>query len=104
MSGIGNPDNFIRSLRLHYRVIEEMTFDDHHVYKVRDTKAMLAALERCPEAYIVTTEKDAVKMFSSKKIPEAVCRRLYYIPVKMAYIEESEKDFLQNLERDVKRN
>lgn len=104
MSGIGNPDNFIRSLRLHYRVVDEMTFDDHHVYKVRDTKAMSAMLEKYPEAYVVTTEKDAVKMFSSKKIPEAVCRRLYYIPVKMTYIEESDKDFLQNLEKDVKRN
>ena len=104
MSGIGNPENFIRSLRLHYRVVDELTFDDHHVYKVRDTKAMEAMLEKYPEAYIVTTEKDAVKMFSSKKMPESVRRRLYYIPVKMAYIEESDKDFLQNLEKDVKRN
>jgi tetraacyldisaccharide 4'-kinase len=104
MSGIGNPDNFIRSLRLHYRVVEEMTFDDHHVYKVRDVKSMVAMLEKYPDAYIVTTEKDAVKMFTSKKMPEAICRRLYYIPVKMTYIEESEKDFLQNLEKDVKRD
>ena len=104
MSGIGNPDNFIRSLRLHHRVVEELTFDDHHVYKVRDAKMMESALEKHPESYIVTTEKDAVKMFSSKKMPEAVCRRLYYIPVKMTYIEESDKDFLQNLEKDVKRN
>lgn len=104
MSGIGNPENFIRSLRLHYRVVDELTFDDHHVYKVRDAKSMAAILEKYPDAYIVTTEKDAVKMFSSTKIPEAVCRRLYYIPVRMTYIEESEKDFLQNLEKDVKRN
>jgi len=104
MSGIGNPDHFIRSLRLHYRVVDELTFDDHHIYKVRDTKTMIAMLEKHPEAYIVTTEKDAVKMFSSKKMPEAVCRRLYYIPVRMTYIEESDKDFLQNLEKDVKRN
>lgn len=104
MSGIGNPDNFIRSLRLHYRVVEELTFDDHHVYKVRDTKVMSAMLESHPDAYIVTTEKDAVKMFSSKKMPEAVRRRLYYIPVRMTYIEESDKDFIQNLEKDVKRD
>lgn len=104
MSGIGNPENFIRSLRLHYRVVDELTFEDHHVYKVRDTKLMEAMLNKHPEAYIVTTEKDAVKMFSSKKMPETVRRRLYYIPVKMAYIEESDKDFLQNLEKDVKRN
>ena len=104
MSGIGNPDNFIRSLRLHYRVVGEITFDDHHVYKVRDTKIMEEQLEKHPEAYIVTTEKDAVKMFSSKKVPESVRRRLYYIPVRMNYIEASAKDFLQNLDKDVKRN
>ncbi|MBQ2395047.1 MAG: tetraacyldisaccharide 4'-kinase [Alistipes sp.] len=104
MSGIGNPENFIRSLRLHYRVVGELTFDDHHVYKVRDTKDMLAMLNSHPDAYIVTTEKDAVKMFSSKKMPEAVRCRLYYIPVRMTYIEESDKDFIQNLEKDVKRD
>ncbi len=104
MSGIGNPENFIRSLRLHYRVVDELTFNDHHVYKVRDIKMMEEMLQKHPEAYIVTTEKDAVKMFGSKKMPEAIRRRLYYIPVRMAYIEESDKDFLQNLEKDVKRN
>ncbi|MBP3482183.1 MAG: tetraacyldisaccharide 4'-kinase [Alistipes sp.] len=101
MSGVGNPSVFIRGLRLHYRVIGELTFDDHHVYRVRDMHAMERMLAEHPNAYIVTTEKDAVKIFNSRKISDALKRRLYYIPVRMSYIEESDKDFLQNLEKDV---
>jgi len=104
MSGIGNPSVFIRGLRLHYRVVDELTFDDHHVYRVRDMHAMEAMIDKHPSAYIVTTEKDAVKLFNSKKISDALKCRLYFIPVKMSYIEESDKDFLQNLEKDVRWN
>ena len=102
MSGIGNPMVFIRGLRLHYRVVDELRFDDHHVYRVRDLHAMERMLDQHPDAYIVTTEKDAVKIFGSRKVSERLRDRLYYVPVRMTYIEESDKDFLQNLEKDVR--
>ena len=102
MSGIGNPMVFIRGLRLHYRVVGELTFDDHHVYRVRDLHAMERMLDQYPSAYIVTTEKDAVKIFASRKVSDRLRDRLYYVPVRMTYIEESDKDFLQKLEKDVR--
>ena len=61
LSGIGNPAPFLQSLRERYKVVAEMTLDDHHVYKVRDMNALKALLAKYPGAVIVTTEKDAVK-------------------------------------------
>ena len=104
LSGIGNPEPFLRSLRERYKVVAEMTLDDHHVYKVRDMTALKTLLAKYPGAVIVTTEKDAVKMTNRAKIPPEVRRALYYQPINISFIEDSATDFLQKLEEDVRGN
>lgn len=104
MSGIGNPKVFVGELKQRYKVVDALFFDDHHVYRVGDLRRMAALLQEHPSASIVTTEKDAVKLFNSDRIPPAIASRLYYVPVRMSYVNDSDKDFLENLERDVRRN
>ncbi|WP_295940565.1 tetraacyldisaccharide 4'-kinase [uncultured Alistipes sp.] len=104
LSGIGNPKPFVASLREHYEVVAEMTLDDHHVYKVRDLNRMKELLEQFPGAVIVTTEKDAVKLAGSDKVPEEVRQSIYYLPINISFIEDSATDFLQKLEQDVRGN
>ena len=104
LSGIGNPGPFLQTLRGQYDVVAEMTLDDHHVYKVRDMNALEALLAKYPDAVIVTTEKDAVKMTNRAKVPQAVRRALYYQPINISFIEDSATDFLQKLEEDVRGN
>ena len=102
LSGIGNPGPFHRSLAESYDVIERVALDDHHVYKVRDMKMLAGLAERYPDAVIVTTEKDAVKLANSNRIPAAVRERLYYLPINISFIEDSETDLLNKLEKDVR--
>lgn len=104
MSGIGNPGPFVASLRERFEVVAELVFDDHHVYRVRDMKTIAALLEKYPDAAIVTTEKDAVKLIHRDKIPEPIRSRLYYLPINISFIEDSATDFLQKLEEDVRGN
>lgn len=104
VSGIGNPKQFCATLRERYEVVGELTFEDHHVYKVRDMKLMADALDKHPGAVIVTTEKDAVKLTNRAKIPEGVLSKLYYLPINISFIEDSATDFLQKLEEDVRGN
>ncbi len=104
LSGIGNPKPFLETLRQRYDVVAEVTLDDHHVYRVRDMRQLAALLERYPGAAIVTTEKDAVKLTNHDRIPESVRRNLYYVPINIAFIEDSATDLLQKLEEDVRRN
>lgn len=104
LSGIGNPKPFLETLRRRYDVVAEVTLDDHHVYRVRDMRQLAALLERHPGAAIVTTEKDAVKLTNHDRIPESVRRNLYYVPINIAFIEDSATDLLQKLEEDVRRN
>ncbi len=104
LSGIGNPRPFLQTLGSHYQVVAEMTLDDHHIYKVRDMKALGTLLTKHPEAVIVTTEKDAVKMTNRAKVPAEVRSALYYMPINISFIEDSATDFLQKVEEDVRGN
>ena len=87
-----------------HEVVQEMTLEDHHVYKVRDLNRLRELLARWPGAVIVTTEKDAVKLTNRAKIPEEIRRSIYYLPINISFIEDSATDFLQKLEEDVRGN
>lgn len=105
MSGIGNPAVFVEQMRNRYTLVDTLTFDDHHVYRIGDLKMLAAKLKEHPEASIVTTEKDAVKLFNSTKIPAALRNRIFYQPVRLAYLDSEDsdlmKDFLKNIHKDV---
>ncbi len=53
VSAIGQPQQFYDLLR-DYKVVQTLTFDDHHRYSLKDIEGI--------EGNIVTTEKDAVKL------------------------------------------
>ena len=104
LSGIGNPKPFLQTLHERYNVVHEMTLDDHHVYRVRDINRLKELLAKYPQAVIMTTEKDAVKLTRSSKIPTIIKQKIYYIPINISFIEDSATDFLQKLEKDVRGN
>lgn len=104
LSGIGNPAPFLRTLGEWYEVVAELTYKDHHVYRVSDMQRLASTLRQYPDAVIVTTEKDAVKLCRPERIPAEVRRALYYMPITISFIEDSATDFLQNLEADVRGN
>ena len=103
LSGIGNPKQFVDGLKRQYEVVAELTKDDHHVYHRSDMVELVGLLKKFPDAAIVTTEKDAIKLTRRQHIPEAVRRAIYYIPIDITFIEDSATDFLQKLDEDVVR-
>ena len=62
-SGIGRPGSFRFFLeRLGAKVVREEVFVDHHPYSVRDVKRLLDQALKCGSDFLVTTEKDGVKV------------------------------------------
>lgn len=105
MSGIGNPAAFRTGLEERYDVVDSLEYPDHHPYRRRDLDTMSKLLDDSPEGtVIVTTEKDAVKMMNSKKIPPQLREKLFYIPLKITFYEDSATNFLNKLESDVRTN
>lgn len=101
MSGIGNPKPFVTSTRERYNVVATYNFPDHHIYSVSDLKRVAQSLEKHPEARLLTTEKDAVKLRRSRRVPDIIRQRLFYMPVVMEFLEGSDDDFLGTLKKDL---
>ena len=101
MAGIGNPRPFISGAREMYKVAATMTFSDHHVYSVGDINRIVECLKLHPKAMLLTTEKDAVKLRRSRRVPDYMRERLFYQPVKLAFLDGSDEDFLGTLKNDL---
>ncbi len=61
--GIGNPDAFLAQLRrLGATLSAAHIFEDHHDYKKSDLETIINSKDKKNDTWIVTTEKDAVKI------------------------------------------
>jgi tetraacyldisaccharide 4'-kinase len=61
--GIANPEDFRRILeQIRARVVDYHPFPDHHEYTSADLRAIEETARRVGAKYILTTEKDAVKL------------------------------------------
>ncbi len=101
VSGIGNPQVFIDGLRSRYSVVDAISYDDHHAYRVGDMHLMEEKLQANKGAVIVMTEKDAVKIMNSNRIEPSLRSKMYYVPIEMTFLSGTDNDFLQKLEEDV---
>ncbi len=105
MSGIGNPQAFRESLEERYKVRGEIVFPDHHPYRRRDLTQMENTLGELPASTVImATEKDAVKLSGSKKIPVELRKKLFYQPLDIRFYDGTVVEFFEKLEQDVKAN
>ena len=105
LAGIGNPEPMVASLGEKYAVQEKFIFPDHHIYKVSELRGVEERLAALPgDTVIVTSEKDAIKLTNRQKVPQALQDRLYVVQARMAFHEGNEKEFIQNIIRDIKQS
>jgi tetraacyldisaccharide 4'-kinase len=64
--GIGNPQAFVSTLtQLGAEVVTLFVFPDHHPYTHEDWQTIIAMVNKQRAAYLITTEKDAVRLAPS---------------------------------------
>lgn len=101
MSGIGNNAVFADSMAERFRVVDTIEFEDHHVYVTEDLKVMQRLLAEHPMSVIVMTEKDAVKLKNSQKIPNEVMERMFYQTIRMSFVGDNSQEFVEHIEDDL---
>ena len=88
-SGIAQPEGFTRLLEKHGGdIIGNLEFPDHHDYIFEDVQKMQNEQDKLKPDYIVTTEKDAVKL---RKFPELL--EILWILIIRVDPEDSWKSF-----------
>ena len=105
MSGVGNPKSFEIEAAKRYSVVGHLIYRDHYAYRKSDIKRLISTLATCPsDTVVLVTEKDYVKLKSRKNIPERLLGKLYYLPIELEFVNCDEKQFLNKLDSDVRRN
>jgi tetraacyldisaccharide 4'-kinase len=102
MSGIGDNVAYAEGLKQRYKVVETLAFGDHHAYRKSDLARIKQALNEHPNAVIMTTEKDAVKLVNSKAIPDEVRRKMYYERISLRFLAEGKQDLFDRIDKEIK--
>ncbi|MCA6073296.1 tetraacyldisaccharide 4'-kinase [Fulvivirga sedimenti] len=86
VTGIANPELFIRHVQERYDVVEIFRYKDHHQFRENDIKRIL---ERAinGNADIITTEKDYMRLDNSLRGLIGEQTGLFYIPIETTFLE-----------------
>ena len=91
VTGIANNASLRSHLSDNYKIERRIEYRDHHRYTAGDMKKMASAVKSLPTACLMTTEKDAQRMRDVKKVPDKVKLRLFYVPIKAAFLSPEEE-------------
>ncbi|MEJ1240139.1 tetraacyldisaccharide 4'-kinase [Chryseolinea sp. T2] len=102
VSGISNPKPFLGFARNNFSVVRELTFGDHHDYQQADVDKLERLLKQHPQASILTTEKDKVKLASPEFAEQVNRLSLFYIPIEVRF-NKNGQDFDELVLNSLKR-
>lgn len=103
VSGIANPRLLVEKVKEHAGEVELLAFADHHAFGDDDLRRVEERFGRlrAKRKYIITTEKDAVRLQGNRWVGEALKLYLYYIPITIRFCGDGEKEFLEQLKQKI---
>ena len=92
LTGIATPKPLVRYLRQFRANVKVMHFDDHHFFTRRDFTDIFRVYKELEgkRKFIITTEKDAVRIMNNPYYPPTKRNCIYYIPMRVAFLEPAE--------------
>lgn len=106
VTGIANPKPFEEHLRRTFSTIIPLTFSDHHDFTEEDIQKISEAWKNLntPVRYLITTEKDAVRLRDFSNIAEEIKSSFFYIPVGIDILNDDKEEFDKLIIDYVRRN
>ena len=102
-SGIANDAPLLSYLSSDYKIVRHFKFPDHHKFSRADIGTIASAAKEFPTSVLMTTEKDCQRIRDCKKIKEELKQRMFYSPIKTAFLTENEtKKFILALKNGLK--
>ncbi|MBI3193612.1 MAG: tetraacyldisaccharide 4'-kinase [Ignavibacteriae bacterium] len=98
VSGIANPERFHTTLESLGLIIKELVrYPDHHRFLLSDLMKIQTVFEKQHAEYIITTEKDAVRLLAMKEAETMFHERLLYVEIEME-IRQGKTEFQKILD------
>lgn len=89
VAGIANPRPFVRRLKQSAAKVKGLIFADHHNFNRNDIASIIEKIKSSTDprhTIVVTTEKDAMRLRDFPGLPDALKRRIFYLPVSVKFI------------------
>jgi tetraacyldisaccharide 4'-kinase len=95
IAGIASPAPFVKEVEQRFGRTTTMLFPDHHWFDKHDITMINEAFARLnsPDKFILTTEKDAVRLLRNPLVPQEWRYALYYLPIRIEFSNESSSRF-----------
>jgi tetraacyldisaccharide 4'-kinase len=106
VTGIANPAPLRHFLEQNLRVDDEIIFNDHHPYDLKDVRYIQSRFQslETPDKCILVTEKDAIRL-QELDIPDKRFRKsLYYIPIEVKFLAKGQKPFIKRIYKYLKKS
>ena len=98
LTGIASPRQMTEDLGPKVKSITPLTFADHHDFSRSDVRTLNEAYKAMPQPKcIVTTEKDAARLTSTKGLSDDVKKGLYALPIHISFMQDQQEAFDQHI-------
>jgi tetraacyldisaccharide 4'-kinase len=82
-----------------------LSFDDHHAFTAKDIDTINETFAQIPSPkLIITTEKDATRIFGQEGLSDEVRHNIYTLPIRVKFMQEQEESFNENIIGYVRKN
>ncbi len=99
ITGISNPRTFVLYLKSFQTKIKVIHFDDHHNFTREDFNYIAKFFNKLEgkQKFILTTEKDAVRILNNPYFPPELRNIIYYIPIRVGFLNYEDRDIITEL-------
>ena len=103
LTGIATPKPLVRYLRQFAARVKVMHFDDHHFFTRRDFSDIFKVYNQLEgkRKFIITTEKDAVRIMNNPYFPPTCRHCIFYIPMRVGFLEMEGSNFIEGLVKKI---
>ena len=103
ITGIATPKPLVRYLRQFAARVKVMHFDDHHFFTRRDFSDIFKVYNQLEgkRKFIITTEKDAVRIMNNPYFPPTRRHCIFYIPMRVGFLEMEGSNFIEGLVKKI---
>ncbi|HEX2921328.1 MAG TPA: tetraacyldisaccharide 4'-kinase [Bacteroidales bacterium] len=106
VTGIANPKPLLRHLQRTFSEVKHLSYPDHYNFAASDIPAFGKALNelKTSDRYLITTEKDMIRLRELTDIPEELKKAFYYIPIGIEFLNDDNIQFDKQILDYVRKN
>ncbi len=101
VSGIANPRPFVKYVKRFRPIVKVKVFPDHHNFTRKDLDSIVKKFDdiKSINKYIITTEKDAVRLANNPYYPQQLKALTFYLPIEVVFDTNPEESFDTELKK-----